>query len=105
MNMIINSWAGTNENYTWYIALVLCVLVIPVCLVRDITKFTFFHLLGDIAILATLIVLGYEAIHMISIDKNFNFDHLYLINSDWAKMLGMAVTSLEGVGVVLPIKV
>jgi proton-coupled amino acid transporter len=61
-------------------------------------------LIGDIAVLATIISLTYESITIISEKNNFNFDNIKPFNKNWAILCGMAVASLEGIGVILPIK-
>lgn len=62
------------------------------------------HLLGDIAVLTTLIVLCYESINKVTSESTFNFDNVQPINSGWAKIVGMGISTIEGIGVVLPIK-
>ena len=104
MNNMINSWLGTNENYHLYIAICLGLILIPLCLLRNINKLASLHFIGDLAVLATVISLTYESISIISTDPNFNFDNIKMFNSGWAKLLGMSITALEGIGVVLPIK-
>jgi proton-coupled amino acid transporter len=74
------------------------------CLVRNISKFSSMHFLGDLAILATVFSLAYESIYQISHEGGFHLDGLKFINTGWAKLLGMSITSLEGIGVILPIK-
>ena len=63
------------------------------------------HLIGDIAVLATVVSLIYNSIYDISNKTDFNFKELKLVNNQWFKVLGMCVTSLEGIGVLLPVKV
>lgn len=63
------------------------------------------HIVGDIAVLATVLSLGYSCIYDISNKSDFDFGKLKLINTEWYKVLGMCITSLEGIGVLLPVKV
>jgi solute carrier family 36 (proton-coupled amino acid transporter) len=104
VNNMINLWFGTKNNYYLEIAIVLGVILIPMCLVRNINKFSAMHIIGDIAVLATVFSLAYESISNISKDENFNYDNVKMFNTHWAKLLGMIITSLEGIGVILPIK-
>lgn len=104
MNNMLNTWFGTDENYHLYIGLCIGLIVIPLCLLRNVSKLASLHFIGDLAVLATVISLTYESVKMISTDSNFNFDKVKMFNSGWAKLLGMSITSLEGIGVVLPIK-
>ena len=104
MNNMLNIWLGTDENYHLYIGLCIALIVIPLCLLRNVSKLASLHFIGDLAILATVISLTYESVNIVSSDPNFNFDKIKMINTGWAKLLGMSITSLEGIGVVLPIK-
>jgi proton-coupled amino acid transporter len=106
MNRMLKMWFQTPDfDYTWYIAFVIVLLVVPLCLVRDISKFSFAHMVGDLAVLSTVVLLAYQTINIMVTDPNYNMDHVLIYNIGWAKLLGMAVTSQEGVGVILPIKV
>jgi hypothetical protein len=93
-----------SENYFLYIGLALGVLLIPICLIRKIEKFTVFHLIGDLALLATLFCLIYESVQALD-GKKINFDQLKLIDKGWPTLLGMGICSAEGIGLVLPLKV
>lgn len=104
VNNMINLWLGNNENYYLYIAISLGVILIPLCLIRNISKLSSLHFIGDLAVLATVISLTYESISLISSDPNFNLDNIKMFNSGWATLLGMSITALEGIGVILPIK-
>ena len=73
--------------------------------VRDISSFSKMHIVGDIAVLSTVIVLAIYSILNINNTPDFTIKNLPLMKSTWAKLLGMSVTMLEGVGVILPIKV
>lgn len=106
LNNMINLWFGTkDENFYLYIAICLGVILIPMCLVRNVSKFSAMHFIGDLAVLATVISLTYESIYKISHEEGFNLDNVVPFrHPGWAKLLGMCVTSMEGIGVILPIK-
>jgi proton-coupled amino acid transporter len=104
IDSLIKVWFKTTETYYIYIACGLGVILIPMCLVRKISKFSNLHIIGDISILCTVSVLAYESINSASKDNSFNLNRLPLISSGWAKLMGMCITSLEGIGVILPIK-
>lgn len=91
--------------YYLYIGIALGIVLIPLCLIRNISKFSVFHLLGDISLLATLICLIYESVKSISNNTDFDINKLKMFNSSWAKLLGMGIASTEGIGLILPIKV
>lgn len=71
---------------------------------RKIEKFTVFHLIGDIALLATLFCLIFESIQALD-GKKINFSELKLISKGWPTLLGMGICSAEGIGLILPLKV
>lgn len=102
---IFNHWFGTDIKYYWYIAIGELIIILPLCYLRDIKVFSNIHIIGDIAVLAVVISLGYAAISGIVEDPNWDFGRLDKFRNDWFKVLGMCVTSLEGIGVLLPVKV
>jgi proton-coupled amino acid transporter len=107
VNNMLNLWLGQKDNpqnYFLYIAITIFCIVVPLCLIRNISKFASLHLIGDIAVLATIVTLAYESISSISQEPDFNFDNVKLFNVGWYKLLGMVITSLEGIGIILPIK-
>lgn len=87
------------------IGITLAIILVPLCLVRNIQKFSVFHLLGDLSLIATLVTLTYESIKTLSDNNEFDFNKLKLFNSDWANLLGMGIASSEGIGLILPMKV
>ena len=104
-NIVLKTWLNTDTDFYWYIALAQFVIIFPLCFIRNIKVFSKLSIIGDVAVLLTLITLSYTSIKIISDDKNFNIDNLKLIDVGWAKVIGMCITSLEGIGVLLPIKV
>jgi amino acid permease len=102
---IFNFWFNTDIHYYWYIAIGEVLVLLPICYVRNIKFFSNMHLVGDVAVLLTVGTLAYSSIYDISQKTDFNFGSLKLINSGWFKVLGMCITSLEGIGVLLPVKV
>ena len=105
VGQLLTAWFGIQgDKYYWLYGFVLFVILIPLCYLRKISAFSQLHIVGDIAVLATVIALLFNSIDIISKDTNFNISNFNMINSGWSKVLGMAVTTLEGVGVILPIK-
>ncbi len=73
------------------------------CYFRKISAFNQLHLIGDIALFSTIVALVVNSSQNFA-NKDFDISNFNLIDSGWSKFLGMAVTTLEGVGVILPIK-
>jgi len=107
LSELFNIWFknSTKVDYFWYIAIGEVVVILPLCYLRDIKVFTKMHIVGDIAVLCTVFALGYNSIYDISQKSHFDFGSLKLINNHWYMVLGMCLTALEGVGVLLPLKV
>ena len=76
----------------------------PLCLVRRIEKFAFTYIFADILIFITAItIIVFATIHIKEKDYKWG-EGVEAINSEtWLTMIGSAIYSFEGVGVVLPI--
>jgi amino acid permease len=105
INNMIKLWFGVEDDYYLYIAIALGIIIVPLCIIRKMSKFSYFHFIGDIALIATLICLTYQTVTIVTSDKEWNISNIKMYNSEWYKVVGMAVSSLEGVGTILPIKV
>lgn len=99
---IFNIWFGTEGNYYVYIGIVLAAIVIPLCLIRNISRLSSLHFIGDLAVLMTILTLIYESIS--SLNDAPSIKNLPLFNTGWPSLMGMSTTAIEGIGVVLPIK-
>ena len=74
----------------------------PLCYVRKIEKFAFTHIIADILILVTVIVIC--VYNIIKIDDKGWGSNVTFINPDtWLNMIGFSVYSYEGIGIILPI--
>jgi proton-coupled amino acid transporter len=102
---LLSRWFGIDGGqYYWYYGVGLLIILIPMCYLRKISAFTQMHVIGDIAVLSTVIALLANSIGIIVDMPSFNLNDYKMIDSGWSKILGMAVSTLEGVGVILPIK-
>jgi amino acid permease len=88
----------------WYVGLVLLVILVPMVLVRDISKFNKLHIIGDLAVIAVVLTLTITSVYALSSGTSKG-EYIDMTTSNWPITLGMTVTMLEGVGLVLPIKV
>jgi amino acid permease len=106
INQLVQNWAGIDYNVYWFVGIGLLAIFIPLSYVKDITVFSKLHILGDIAVASTVLVLGGTCISILSENGlNQSGRHMDTFGPGWSKTLGMTITMLEGVGLVLPIKV
>jgi amino acid permease len=107
IDIILQAWFGwpKETHIYWYVAIALVMIFIPMCFIKDVTVFSKLHLLGDIAVAATVITLGATCASKLASDDIDQSTTISTITPNWAKTLGMTITMLEGVGLVLPIKV
>ena len=88
----------------WYIAVVMMCILIPIAWVRQISKFSFTFLVGNILILTTVIIVTIVLIVKF-VKRDYEFaDNLEPINMDsYMSMVGFSCYAYEGIGVVMPI--
>ena len=76
----------------------------PLTWVRKLQYFARYHLLGDIAVITTLIIIMiYTGIYMYQ-EKHFAEDITPFNRDTYLIFTGTAIFAFEGVGIVLPIK-
>lgn len=101
----VNSLCNTPvPDLNIYITIGLFVLLAPPCLVRNMTKFNFMLLVGDVVLATSLFFLCFFALEEILANPNFNIQGLELVSQNWAKFIGVSMVCFEGVGVILPLK-
>jgi solute carrier family 36 (proton-coupled amino acid transporter) len=86
----------------YILAIGLFVVTGPICLVRRIEKFAFTHAIADVLIFVTaimIIVFGFFKVK----EKGWGHDIKLFNEATWLSIIGSAIYSYEGIGVVLPI--
>lgn len=83
--------------------LIQCILLIPLVLIRDLTKLSFTSFTSSVFILVGLVIifwfLGLQLVQHGPGPNIVNFNP-----STWSMLVGVAVTSFEGIGLILPIE-
>lgn len=80
-----------------------CLLLIPLVLIRDLTKLSFTSLISSIFIVIGLIIIFYFSGNKLATD-GFGPNIVQFDFKNWSMMVGVAVTSFEGIGLILPIQ-
>ena len=74
----------------------------PLCWVRKIEKFAFFHIFADIAIAIGLIVIFVYAF-MEYEDNGFTGPHEKINKVTFLSFIGLAAYTYEGIGIIIPV--
>lgn len=102
----ITSFLSNLFNYninTANVVLLQCFLLIPLVLIRNLTKLSLTSLISSIFILIGLIIIFYFS--GLQLLENGLGPNIVNFNSkSWSMLIGVAVTSFEGIGLILPIE-
>lgn len=80
-----------------------CVLLVPLVLIRDLAKLSFTSLVSSAFILVGLfIIFYYSGAQLLNEGLGPNIQQFN--SKSWSMLIGVAVTSFEGVGLILPIE-
>ncbi|WPK26144.1 hypothetical protein PUMCH_003491 [Australozyma saopauloensis] len=86
-----------------YIVFIQCCLLIPLVLIRDLTKLSFTSFISSVFILLGLVIIFYYAgIQLYTEGVGPNIEQFNA--STWPMLIGVAVTAFEGIGLILPIQ-
>ncbi len=86
-----------------FMVLLQLVVFLPLSLIRDISKLGFTALIADAFILLGLLYLYYYDIYTITADS-FKLDITLFNPSSWTLLIGTAIFTFEGVGLIIPIQ-
>lgn len=79
-----------------------CMLLIPLTLIRDLTKLSVTSLTLSLFILVGLVIIFYFA--GVQLWEHGPGPNIVAFSSTWSMLIGVAVTSFEGIGLILPIE-
>jgi proton-coupled amino acid transporter len=103
-----NVGSFVREKYRWEVSsativIVQCILLIPLVLIRNLTKLSFISLISSLFIVIGLVIIFYFC--GLNLAQNGIGPNIEKFNSNsWSMLIGVAVTSFEGIGLVLPIE-
>lgn len=86
-----------------FMVLLQIIIFLPLSLIRDISKLGFTALIADAFILLGLLYLYYYDIYTIASDS-FKLDITLFNPSSWTLLIGTAIFTFEGVGLIIPIQ-
>lgn len=85
------------------LVIVQCILLIPLVLIRDLTKLSFTSLVSSTFILVGLVIIFFfcgEKLIQDGVGPNI----VQFNGKTWSMLIGVAVTAFEGIGLILPIQ-
>jgi len=92
------------DVHIWSIAYLLMMILVPIAWVRNISKFSFTFLMGNLLILATLVtVVIVLSVKLYDRGGSLGNNLLALNSSQCMSMVGFSCYTFEGIGVVMPI--
>ena len=83
--------------------LIQCILLIPLVLIRNLAKLSMVSLISSVFIvIGLLIIFWYSGVNLINNGVGPNITNFN--SNSWTMLIGVAVTSFEGIGLILPIQ-
>ncbi|CUM64768.1 uncharacterized protein PRCAT00002379001 [Priceomyces carsonii] len=103
MMSFLTGFLGFHSITAFNVVLVQCVLLIPLSLIRNLTQLSLISLVSSVFIVIGLLIIFYYS--GIKLMQEGLGPHIELFNSkSWSMLIGVAVTSFEGIGLILPIE-
>lgn len=102
MNSFVEEALAVNVAKSHFVV-IQCALLVPLVLIRDLTKLSFTSFVSSIFILLGLVIIFYFAgIQLLSEGPGQNIQQFNA--ATWPMLIGVAVTAFEGIGLILPIQ-
>jgi len=93
---------GTGPINPWYAGIGCFLIYTPLCWVRKIEKFAFFHIFADVAIAIGLIVIVVYGSKEVA-NNGFSDDSQFFNSKTFLSVIGLAAYTFEGIGIVIPV--
>ncbi|ODV78516.1 uncharacterized protein CANTADRAFT_82387 [Suhomyces tanzawaensis NRRL Y-17324] len=85
------------------LVLIQFVLLVPLVLIRNLTKLSLVSLVSSVFIIVGLVIIFYySGVQLLTYGVGPNIQHFN--SKNWSMLIGVAVTSFEGIGLILPIE-
>ena len=104
MQTILGNKGQDNEVNIWWFAFFLICLYTPLAMVRKLQKFSFGYILGNIMIIATVLIVLVYSIKGLATDGPMNDGFKTINTTKMWDMVGFSFYSFEGIGTVMPIR-
>lgn len=85
------------------LVIIQCILLIPLVLIRDLTKLSFTSLVSSTFILIGLVIIFFFCGEQL-ITEGVGPNIVQFNGKTWSMLIGVAVTAFEGIGLILPIE-
>ena len=80
------------------------VILVPLCLIKDLKVFAWTHIIIDVMILCSLITICAFATVAIVERGGFDSHCIKSVGQFWPSGIGVSIFTFEGIGAILPIK-
>lgn len=103
MKSFLQNFLGWKSVNSLNIVIIQCVLLIPLVLIRNLTKLSLISLVSSVFIvIGLLIIFYYTGIQLL--EDGFGPNITQFNSNSWTMLIGVAVTAFEGIGLILPIE-
>lgn len=85
------------------IVIIQCILLVPLVLIRNLTKLSLISLISSVFIVVGLVIIFYYSGLQLA-HEGLGPNIVSFNSKSWSMLIGVAVTSFEGIGLILPIE-
>lgn len=92
-----------DEINVWILGGIVFAVYVPLCFVRKIQKFAFFHIFADAAILIGVTIIIIYASMELHKNGGFSNDVVLINEKTFLSFVGLAAYTFEGIGIIIPV--
>lgn len=102
VNNILENQFEVKPINNWIIGAACFLIYVPLCWVRKIEKFAYFHIFADLAIaIGLIVIIVYGTKNMVN--NGFSKDIEAINSKTFLTVIGLAAYTFEGVGLIIPV--